>query len=125
MSLTKLAEGILAEAKVLDQYVASQGSQQVSFTQDTLLDLPDDLESSRKSIVNLSQSIKRLALGSIGQLLESLFTASVLLCKSHLGLIAPSSRIFSPFDSSIATTSPNTCLAMARSPIQISQRHLD
>ena len=78
MSLTQLAEGILAEAKVLDEYVSSKGNHQVSFTQDTLLDLPEDLEAKRKSLVNQTQKLKRLSLGSIGQLLESLFTASAM-----------------------------------------------
>lgn len=75
-SLTKIAEGILADAKRIDAYTASKGLPDASFETETLIDLPDDLEDCRKSLVNSTQELKQLAQGPVGLLLELLFTVS-------------------------------------------------
>jgi hypothetical protein len=75
-TFTEIAESILAEAKVLDQYAASTGNPKASFEKDVLENLPNNLEANRKSMVNLTQQLKRLSLGATGCLLESLFTVS-------------------------------------------------
>ena len=77
-SLTEIAEGILANAKRLDEYTASKGlSNSTSFENDTLSNLPDDFEDCRKSLVDSTQKLKQLAHGPTGLLLETLFLVSL------------------------------------------------
>ena len=73
-SLTELAEKILASAKALDNYAACRGLPPTHFVYNTLTDLPTDVERQRNSLIDASQDIKRLALGPVGMLLETLFT---------------------------------------------------
>ncbi|KAF2205447.1 putative O-methyltransferase [Delitschia confertaspora ATCC 74209] len=73
-TLTEIAEGILARAKKLDAHTASVGLPSTHFFYDTLTDLPEEIEEERKALVNATQDLKRLALGPVGTLLETLFT---------------------------------------------------
>lgn len=75
-SLTEIAQGILADAKRLDEYTTSKGLSYSTFEQNTLSNLPDDLEETRKSLVDLTQKLKQLAHGPVGLLLETLFLVS-------------------------------------------------
>lgn len=83
-SFTEIAKEILANASSLDDYIAKSahngvnGSNRppVSVETDVFADLPKEYEMKRKSLIDSAQLIKRLALGSTGQLLESLFTVS-------------------------------------------------
>lgn len=76
-SLTEIAEGILANAKRLDEYTASKGLRYSTFEKDTLSNLPDDFEDCRKSLVDSTQELKQLAHGPVGLLLETLFLVSL------------------------------------------------
>ena len=73
VSLTEIAEGVLANAKRLDEYTASKGLRYSTFEKDTWCNLPDDLEDCRKSLVDSTQELKQLAHGPVGLLLETLF----------------------------------------------------
>lgn len=73
-SLTAIAERALAQAKKLDAYSQSRGLPPTHFFYDTLGDLPKELEENRRELVNASQDLKRLALGPVGMMLETLFT---------------------------------------------------
>jgi len=75
-SLTEIAEGVLANAKRLDAYTASKGLPPTSFKEHTLDDLPEDLEECRKSLIDSTQTLKRLAQGPVGLYMEMLFMAS-------------------------------------------------
>lgn len=75
-SLTAIAERALAQAKKLDAYSQSRGLPPTHFFYDTLGDLPKELEENRRELVNASQDLKRLALGPVGMMLETLFTVS-------------------------------------------------
>ena len=79
LSLTKLAEDILANAKRLDEYTSSQSLPPTSFDNDTLKDLPLDLEAARNSLIDSTQLLKRLALGPVGHLIEISFGVSILI----------------------------------------------
>ncbi len=76
-SLTEIAEGILADAKRLDEYTASKGLRYSTFEKDTLSNLPNDFEDCRKSLVDSTQKLKQLAHGPVGLLLETLFLVSL------------------------------------------------
>lgn len=76
-SLTEIAQGILADAKRLDEYTTSKGLSYSTFEKDTLSNLPDDLEDCRKSLVDSTQKLKQLAHGPVGLLLETLFLVSL------------------------------------------------
>lgn len=78
-SLTAIAEGILADARRLDQYTASKGISASTFENDSLSNLPEDLEERRKSLVDSTQRLKQLAHGPVGLLLEVLFFVSAIL----------------------------------------------
>lgn len=73
-SLTELAEEILINAKCLDAYLDSKGLSSTSFEEDTLGDLPLDLEKTRNALVDSTQALKRLALGPAGVYTEILFS---------------------------------------------------
>jgi len=75
-NLTDMAERILARAKKLDAHSESLGLPSTHFFYDTLGDLPAELEKERKALVDETQDLKRLALGPVGMLLETLFTVS-------------------------------------------------
>ena len=51
-SLTEIAEGILADAKRLDEYTTAKGLGYSTFEKDALSNLPDYLEDCRKSSVD-------------------------------------------------------------------------
>ena len=76
-SLTEIAQGILANAKLLDEYTTSQGLSSPAFENDSLSNLPNDLEDCRKSLVDSTQMLKQLAHGPVGSLLETLFLVSL------------------------------------------------
>ncbi|KAK4611257.1 O-methyltransferase AMT9 [Fulvia fulva] len=67
-TLTQLAEQALESARKLDAFA------ETSFQCDTLSDLPPELETERKNLVDASQAMKRLSLGAVGSMLETLFT---------------------------------------------------
>lgn len=73
-SLTALAEEALQQAKVLDAYVLEQGRTPVSFDEDSLTALPPELAEARERLVNSSQALKGLALGSVGILTEIMWS---------------------------------------------------
>lgn len=133
-SLTKTAEGILADARRLDYYTTTKGLGYSTFEKDTLSDLPDDLEDCRKSLVDSTQKLKQLAHGPVGLLLETLFFVSLRPClqdHEHGPVILPpknyqpdsskSSMTFWPSASSTTTTSPNTSPWMAPYPTPTSR----
>ena len=70
-TLTQLAEQALESAKKLDAFAPT------SSQADALNDLPPELEVETKNLVDASQAMKRLSLGAVGSMLETLFTVSV------------------------------------------------
>ena len=72
-SLVKIAEEILANAKLIDAYTCSKGLPFTSFEVDTLGNLPQEVEKARDAIVNSTQDLKRLALRPKNTLVEILF----------------------------------------------------
>ncbi|KAL8749667.1 MAG: hypothetical protein Q9184_006719 [Pyrenodesmia sp. 2 TL-2023] len=73
-SFTSLAEDILAAAKRLDEHLASQGKPASSFDQDTLEDLPPNMEATRSRLINTTQTLKQLAQGPHDATLETMFS---------------------------------------------------
>lgn len=73
-NLTDIAERILAHAKKLDAHAEASGLPSTHFFYDTLGDLSTSLETERRALVDETQDLKRLALGPVGMLLETLFT---------------------------------------------------
>ena len=79
-SLTALAEEILKHAQQLDKHLASHKSESASFDNDHLANLPPELEATRKSLVDSTQTLKQLSQGPVGTTMEILF--SVRYCNS-------------------------------------------
>jgi hypothetical protein len=75
-SLTEIAENILKRAKLLDTHLAETGLPSPHFFYDTLTHLPDHLQEERNALVNEAQDLKRLAMGPVAMMLETLFTVS-------------------------------------------------
>lgn len=73
-SLTEIAEKILAQAKLLDGFTTKAGLPPTHFFYDTLTHLPPHLEEERKALVDAAQDLKRLAMGPVAMMLETLFT---------------------------------------------------
>lgn len=78
-SLTSLAEDILANAKRLDAHLSSQNLISTSFDHDSLANLPSELESTRKALINSTQMLKQLSQGPIGSSMEIIFNWTDLL----------------------------------------------
>lgn len=76
-SLSEIAEQILLNSRRLDEHVLASGLPKTSFENDTLGDLPADLEECRKQLVDSTWELKALAQGPMGQLMDVLFTVSV------------------------------------------------
>lgn len=76
-TLTEIAGGILANAMRLDAFTASKGLPSSSFDEHTLVDLPEELEECRKSLVDSAQTLKQIASGTVGQFYEILFNVSM------------------------------------------------
>ena len=86
-SLTSRAEAILTQAKKLDAYLENNKIPYPSFDDDTLDQLPDELQDDRWALANSSNDLKKLARGAamgtmdtalsvgISPLLNSLFLA--------------------------------------------------
>ena len=70
------------QAKQLDEYLASQGRSDTSFAEDTLFDLPPNLIDARDNLINVTQTLNRLALGPVGLLLDIMWSVRVSLCIS-------------------------------------------
>ncbi|KAL8838358.1 MAG: hypothetical protein Q9170_002165 [Blastenia crenularia] len=68
--LTSLAEDILASAKQLDKHLASKGLPSSSFDNDTLVDLPEDVEEVRNSLIDTTNTLKQLAQGHVAVPME-------------------------------------------------------
>lgn len=73
-SFTSLAEEILVSARRLDEHLASNNLPSASFDQDTLVDLPNDVEAARDNLVNTTQTLKQLAQGGVGRAMEIAFS---------------------------------------------------
>ncbi|KAI4186600.1 MAG: hypothetical protein LQ346_005645, partial [Caloplaca aetnensis] len=73
-TFTSLAEDILKSAKLLDAHLASQGRPPSSFDEDTLGDLPPDMEATRNHLIDTTQNLKQLAQGPHDATMETLFS---------------------------------------------------
>ncbi|KAL8734016.1 MAG: hypothetical protein Q9166_001777 [cf. Caloplaca sp. 2 TL-2023] len=78
VSFTSLAEEILVSARRLDEHLASKKLLS-SFDEDTLVDLPSDVEESRDDLINKTQTLKQLAQGGVGRVMEIAFNWTGLL----------------------------------------------
>ncbi|KAJ8121688.1 hypothetical protein ONZ43_g1925 [Nemania bipapillata] len=70
--LTSLAEKLLEKAKALDAYNESHGLPPASFEHESFIDVPLELEDTRKAVIDLAQDVKRLAQGPRDLLFEIL-----------------------------------------------------
>ena len=74
--LTLLAEQLLENSRQLDLYNESNGLKPASFDHESFVDLPEQIENRRKTVINLAQDLKRLAQGPRDLLFETLNTVS-------------------------------------------------
>lgn len=74
MSLSDIAEDILACASKIDRHANLAGRSPTSFLEDTLGQLPEDVEQARKTLVDKTQELRQLALGPVGLCLDVLFS---------------------------------------------------
>ncbi len=75
-SLTEIAEDILANARKMDAYTNTN----LKGGHESLVGLPANIENARLALINSTQTLKRLALGPKGTLMEILYSVST----SHL-----------------------------------------
>lgn len=73
-SLTSLAEEILANAKRLDEDLSAHNLNAPNFDNDSLANLPPELESTRKALVDSSQTLKELSQGPVARSVEIMFS---------------------------------------------------
>jgi hypothetical protein len=125
-NLTDVAERILGRAKKLDAHAEASGLPSTHFFYDTLGDLPGDLEKERRALVDETQDLKRLALGPVGMLLETLFTVGGLQTiqtpRARAYVTTFSLPICRLSASCTTTRSPNTCPRMETSPLLTSPK---
>ncbi|RVX74075.1 hypothetical protein B0A52_01907 [Exophiala mesophila] len=79
MSLSDIAEDILACTSKIDRHANLTGRLPTSFDQDTLGRLPEDVEDARKTLIDKTQELRQLALGPVGLCLDVLFSFTDLL----------------------------------------------
>lgn len=79
-SLTSMAESILAQAKKLDAYLEAQNLACPSFDDDTLDQLPDELQDERWAFANDVNELKQLSRGATQTTLDCAFSVSSDLC---------------------------------------------
>ena len=87
VSFTSLAEEILASAKQLDEHLASKGIDGSSFDNDTLIDLPDDIEDIRNGLIDDTQTLKQLAQGHVAAPMEMVLGVSRQLLQNYTSSI--------------------------------------
>lgn len=77
-SLTSLAEEILANAKRLDEHLASQKQPSPSFDHEALINLPTQLESARNALIDSTHTLKQLAQGPVLATVDIMFNVHIL-----------------------------------------------
>ena len=93
VSFTSLAEEILVSARQLDEHLASKDLAPSSFDQDTLVGLPNDIEAARDNVINTAQTLKQLALGAGGRVMEIAFTVRFQNSHSRIVVIAKNIQV--------------------------------
>lgn len=106
--LTALAEKILADAKRIDAFQASQGKPPTSVDYDTLGDLPPDLDDVRNALADTTQALHQLAARPQTSFLEILFSVS------DLAVIANKSRLFFALVENVIDPKPELLLIVVR-----------
>lgn len=76
MSLTLLAEGMLARAKKIDACLLDHGESSTSFDKDTLDALSEELQDERWALANSANEMKRLARGAETSMVDAALTVS-------------------------------------------------
>lgn len=71
--LTALAQQLLAKAQTLDAYNGAHGLPSASFSHESFMSLPLDIEAERKAFIDLAQDVKRLAQGPRDLLQELMY----------------------------------------------------
>jgi hypothetical protein len=77
-SLTSQAEAILAKAKKLDAYLEANNIPYASFDDDTLDQLPDQLQDERWSLANSTNELKKLVRGAAMGTMDTALSVGVL-----------------------------------------------
>lgn len=77
-SLTSLAEEILANAKRLDEHLDSQKQPSPSFDHDALVNLPPQLDSARKALIDSTHTLKQLTQGPVLATIDIMFNVHIL-----------------------------------------------
>ena len=83
LTLTAIAEKILARAKEIDAYLESRGLTSPSFDNDVLAYAPTKIQDLRASLANSSNDLKELTRGPVMSAMDIVFNVS-----SHLLLDA-------------------------------------
>ena len=74
-----MAEAILAQAKKLDGYLETNQIPYPSFDEDTLDQLPDELQDDRWALANSTNELKKLARGAAMGTMDTAFSVGILL----------------------------------------------
>ena len=73
-TLTSIAEQLLAHAKQIDAYTASEGLAPPSYRHDTLSNLPESLRSARDGIINGCATLRGLTEGPEASITNILYS---------------------------------------------------
>ena len=130
-SLTSLAEEILANAKRLDEHLASQNQPSPSFDHNAFGNLSPQLAAARDALIDSTHTLKQLTQGPVGATVDILFNVRSrrLNARSICSVLMISSGpISSRFAPSTPTSSPTLCPSMAprltrRSPPRAASRN--
>ena len=76
MSLTSMVEGLLAQAKQIDAYLAETKMSTPTWEHDTLADLPAELQDVRATLSNDANSFAKLVRGPVLTAMDIAFNVS-------------------------------------------------
>lgn len=122
-SLTSIAEQILANAKTLDEHLATRNSLSPSFDLDSLVNLSPELEPVRDELINSTHTLNKLAQGPVSATIGILYCVGPRTIISHDCLLKSfSGLIWSLSALSILTNCLKLCPSMA--PLLTGRSHL-
>ena len=90
MSLTSMVEGMLAQAKQIDAYLAEKKTSPPTWEYDTLAELQAELQDIRATLSNDANSFAKLVRGPVMSAMDIAFSVSSPTVVKCIGVLTPS-----------------------------------